>query len=643
MASNEKREILEDLLERIGGMSPERAQEVATEILKAGVSSGNTDKTASLELRERLGEAAQAEWDEQFAARTSEEGGVRIGSYRVEDVTPVSDEQQTVDEVDEMRQAEIIQMIADGAKVEMFSGIERDFVETITDPSSPVANQEAIEAMAQVAADETDANERSLFNQVFSEEMRQAAVDDFNASNVGQDVESYNELLERYANQDPQAMEVIQNSVMGQASNYVRIATGIGPNGVEYEYLDTATNEAFKERGLNPVEVATVMRGQKYHGINVDAAVAITNYTNMLGGSGNPGKLLELNQQLERARAQAEEASKFASADPERARFLRQRVQALEAEIAKEREGDGGQASRVNQAYVSQNMARYQGFLETYGGHYDLALIAMRDPSLANRIYSQGNVVGLTSEDFATIQDVFVQAGVRNRETGKNLIGGEGAANADLPGVTDEQMAMLMGLGDPSGGGGGGTSYKAFTMPDPEQVKESLKSVYASWYMSEPTAEELDAFVNVINTKTKAEAMKHLPPEAASGGAMRYWGDTSSNYADSGGGGTVLLGNHSVDQTARAFESARADSEYAELFAHKGDETEAQYAAQFGGQATAMLGVEGGTAYGAIQQGMRSGDVNAVSRMALFDKKYRNNSTLMGRMATGANAIARYI
>ena len=197
-----------------------------------------------------------------------------------------------------------------------------------------------------------------------------------------------------------------------------------------------------------------------------------------------------------------------------------------------------------------------------------------------------------------------------------------------MPGTTAEQQAALL-YGDPTGGAGRTVTY---TVPDDSSLRESYRALYQSWFLDDPTDNALDAFVADMQGQVRAEAMKQA------GARPR-----PNVFKNTGPLEDIVIEMEDVDYQRQVRERLRDNPEYQDLFGKRPEGvTEEQYAGVFRNTAAGFLGAEGVLATEAMKQGMRSGETAATARLSMYDRRFRDNATLIGKMANASSAFARF-
>lgn len=252
-------------------------------------------------------------------------------------------------------------------------------------------------------------------------------------------------------------------------------------------------------------------------------------------------------------------------------------------------------------------------YFETYND-WSLAIIALADPSLAQRIYEQGGA--FDPEDANEVRKIFRQAGWVPREDGT------------IPGVDDFDMdkyRATLGGGGLDGSGDGPTAAEV-NLPDPASLRESYRNLYRSWFQLDPDEAELSAFVSEINSSMVAEARRGLEQRQ---GINRQYNIFKGERPD----GAHLITDQNVDPMARMRERLRARPEYEHLFGNMPEGlSEEEYAAQFASRAAQLLGPELNPS--AVRTGMETGDVNDTARQIFWGQGGdAENTTFLARLA----------
>ena len=185
-------------------------------------------------------------------------------------------------------------------------------------------------------------------------------------------------------------------------------------------------------------------------------------------------------------------------------------------------------------------------------------------------------------------------------------------------------------FGNPDGNGRQTITY---TAPDDSTLREAHRALYQSWFFDDPDEATLEAFVQSIQGQVRSEAMKQ-----STAGRVNHF-----KVPNPGSLPPITIGMEDVDFQRQQREQLRGDARYADLYSNRPEGvSEEQYAGVMSGTATDFLGREGVLATGAIRQGLRSGESAAVARLSMYDPKFRDNTTLLGKVAQASTSFARF-
>ena len=180
------------------------------------------------------------------------------------------------------------------------------------------------------------------------------------------------------------------------------------------------------------------------------------------------------------------------------------------------------------------------------------------------------------------------------------------------------------------------------------EVRESYRELYKSWFMADPTDDELDKFSDYFD-----EALSTYQRRALDARPNRF---DLGDYEQVGTGefergvelmepklktGGFIEGQPALGPAARDY--LRADDMYGQLYSKKpSGMTEEGYLGIMQESATSTLGrTQGALAQGSIQAGMISGDPKSVGRHAVYSGAGDESATLRGRMAKAGNILRR--
>ncbi|MFL0773150.1 MAG: hypothetical protein AB8A39_00120 [Prochlorococcus sp.] len=186
----------------------------------------------------------------------------------------------------------------------------------------------------------------------------------------------------------------------------------------------------------------------------------------------------------------------------------------------------------------------------------------------------------------------------------------------------------------------------------PDDVRNAYKEMYRSWFLTEPSEEELDAFTDHFDRELEVYQRQKLnnesnpfdPPQPSlplrtiyDPQAGRHVSEFPSSQTPAG------FEQEQPSVSTEIVDYLRADNMYDSLFNNKpGGMSEADYVQSFATKAQTSLGAsEGALAQDSIRAGMATGDPRSVSRHAMYSGAGRTSSTLRGRLARAGDVIRR--
>ena len=425
---------------------------------------------------------------------------------------------------------------------------------------------------------------------------------------------------------DPKMQYVFQESVLGVNEDVRRYQVGLGGGDADYAYLTANEQQFVGQLELDTRGIGLAVLGTKKFGLGLEESAAVAMTINSLTDDrarDDSGEIARLTTEVRSLQAEHDRILRSGNTGLGDARggAAGAGVGAL-GEIRRKRDVAQEKLDRLNaqeskrnfwaNRTASESFEKYGQITEQYDGVGLLGLIGLFDEELASKVY-EGGGYDLTAVERKEIRDILGDAG-----------------NVSMPNTTSEQMNSVL-FGNPTGAGPQTITY---TAPDDSTLRESHRALYQSWFLEDPDEEDLAAFVADIQGQVRSEAMKRV-----TNSRVNFFKDPTGG----GGGGPVVVGLEDVDFGNQQRENLRGNAQYADLFGNRPDGvSEEQYAGVFRNTATNFLGAEGVLATNATRQGMRSGETAAVARLSMYDKRFRDNSTLLGKMAGASNSFARF-
>lgn len=266
--------------------------------------------------------------------------------------------------------------------------------------------------------------------------------------------------------------------------------------------------------------------------------------------------------------------------------------------------GSGKHIDPIGQVLGDYELARQlKENIATYGD-YTLALVATVDKGIAEKIRAG---VNLESDEQQKVRQLLLD-GNYSKETMAN------AGIAIDPLKFDFVAAQA----------GGGTTTKV-TLPNQEEVKQSLETLFRAWFQHAPSEADLNQFAGKVNAAASN----------AQGG-----GSADNPFQVTQGGTKVVEDPGTLQSQAIAY--ARSNPEYGKLFDKKpGNLDETGYVQQMSNAAQRTFGDEGAGAADAIRAGLESGRSQTTVGYLAGSKDAFENSTFMERMANAAETVSR--
>lgn len=422
-------------------------------------------------------------------------------------------------------------------------------------------------------------------------------------------VETWAEFQARVDYGDPTAQQAFDQTWVAGADSFRRVRTPTGELLIRDEYWTAAedvfrgiNNRNFLGRVIATAQRAGVSQGEEDSQWAWLAAVAQANGVISQANRG-PGAATSSPTQraLEVAQAspgQRVDAARLAAADSQ-SRFMQNRV------------GPERSLNRLTEQWKAAQV-RY--------GDPALALIATVDRDLAEAIFENGEA---SAEEAQRVNEIFLRAGV-SRE------------NFARMGVYIDEMkwAALTTPGFASGGGGGNTA--TVTLPDRESVRQSMKSMWNSWFGRDPSEDEVASFASSIEGAMRAEGARKLGQLPSARRINVFKGETPPDPQN------VLITAADVDADARQRRLAQSLPEYRRLFGKKDSGlTEEEYMAQFEMAASSLFGSSYAAKWSEKSAGMETGNVQTTMGQLAGSSAALDNSTFRQRMARAASVFAR--
>lgn len=241
-------------------------------------------------------------------------------------------------------------------------------------------------------------------------------------------------------------------------------------------------------------------------------------------------------------------------------------------------------------------------------GDYGLALVAVRNPSLADAIYEQG---GVAADQSREVSQILLDAGYDPQSMAK-----QGLA------IDPVKFAALA---DTSGAAG---RPRVEVIEDPARLREGVRGLLRAWFNREATDEELSQYGGMIHS-LMADAAR---AKSNSGQGNVFKGVPAAPNS------VVTVDN--VDAQSRLMESLRATPEYQALFGKKPEGmSEEDWANQFRSTQQSLFGSQ--VDPNAVRAGMESGQTQTTVGYLAGTAAARDNSSFQQRLAIAANVIGR--
>lgn len=241
--------------------------------------------------------------------------------------------------------------------------------------------------------------------------------------------------------------------------------------------------------------------------------------------------------------------------------------------------------------------------LQDFGGDETLALIAMKNRVIASKLM---NGTTLSPEEQTEARQFLTDA----RYSAQSMADAGVAINTDV-------YARVL---DRTGQGNGSTA-NLVKLPDPEQAKQAVETLFRAWFQQAPTDAQVQQFMGFVNNAF-----------------------TQGQSATKGGGVLGSPGGSSFyppDLQTEAVAFARKQPDYQQVFGNRpANMDETSYANQMGQATQSILGLDGAGAAGAIRTGMESGSTQTAIGAAAGSAGAFENSTFQERLAKAAKVVA---
>lgn len=266
--------------------------------------------------------------------------------------------------------------------------------------------------------------------------------------------------------------------------------------------------------------------------------------------------------------------------------------------------GVGSYVDPIGQTLGDYELARnLKEGIATYGD-YTLALVATVNRGIAEKIRAG---VNLEANEQQIVRQLFLDANY-SKET---------MANAGL--AIDPLKFDYVAT---QSGGGAGTTVK---LPNQDEVKQSLDTLFRAWFQHAPSEEDLKQFAGKVN---------------AASTAAQHAGTAGNPFQVTQGGTTVVEDPGTLQSQAVAY--ARDNPEYGKLFGKKpANLDETGYVQQMSNAAQRTFGDEGAGQADAIRAGLTSGRSQTTVGYLAGEKQAFENSSFMERMANAAEVVSR--
>jgi len=249
---------------------------------------------------------------------------------------------------------------------------------------------------------------------------------------------------------------------------------------------------------------------------------------------------------------------------------------------------------------------RFQDGLKVYAD-VGVAYIHALDPELAQRmVFAYENDLKMGDKDQALASRLLAERGFYHKDELKAFLVNSGYVEAD-----DYKFFGMGGdMFDDEDAGSG--AERIINLPDPEQVRESVKELYRNLFLDDPSEDQIQQFSTQVMSVIE--------------GNQRNTPDTINQQTNE------------RSQLQSLFENTDL---YRQLYKNKpGGMSELEYSGMFRVGAQEMLGAEAAASNEAIKAGMVSGDLQTTLGSILGNQESWDNSTFMGRLARAAQVVA---
>jgi hypothetical protein len=262
---------------------------------------------------------------------------------------------------------------------------------------------------------------------------------------------------------------------------------------------------------------------------------------------------------------------------------------------------------------IGRTAQEFQNNVRKYGGSYAggevLAIIAMSGfEDLAEQAWNQGSL------------DQQGQDRLKNWLNQDNTI-----ADLNAAGFTNvygnSYWATLLGSRDDGTGGGGSTAIA----PAQEDIEDTYRALYQSYFFVDPTDADLAAFVATVESNVASY-------NATSG--------IQGNIFKDGGSQNDAIQRQLASTESQALRRLRETGLYDRLYGNRGNTTEAQWQMDFA-NAAANTGVPMGQSTDAIYAGMELGDTNVTKFMTTTSEAGMRSPNVRGNFAAVVKAMSR--
>jgi len=246
---------------------------------------------------------------------------------------------------------------------------------------------------------------------------------------------------------------------------------------------------------------------------------------------------------------------------------------------------------------ASMLAGQFQSALERFG-RPELALIAVDNPMLAEKVYNYGSPQ--TEEERHEIFKILEQYSLEDLESIGFGVGFSARYVSELTTVGGSAGAALRASG-----------ATTVQQQDPEALAESYRQTYKAMLLEDPDESQVQAFVASIQGANRA-AVAGATQEIISG--FNVWQGTSIGSDEIG----AIIERYDVNPAARQLAEIKGTGQYQALYRHlPSGVSEEEFVNRYRSKVGSVIGMDDiADNLGAVKFGMHSGDANAAQRFA---------------------------